>query len=47
MTLIRIRKFRESIPDWLDNIGLDELGEKNWEKELNALNQKASVIIRD
>ena len=44
--LIKIRKFRESIPDWLDKIGLDELGEKNWEKELNALNQKASVIIR-
>ncbi|MDG1344276.1 MAG: class I SAM-dependent methyltransferase [Flavobacteriaceae bacterium] len=44
--LIKIRKFRESIPDWLDEIGLDELGEKNWEKELNALNQKASVIIR-
>ena len=44
--LIKIRKFRESVPDWLDKIGLYELGEKNWEKELNALNQKASVIIR-
>ncbi|MDC3301244.1 class I SAM-dependent methyltransferase [Flavobacteriaceae bacterium] len=44
--LIKIRKFKESIPDWMDKLGLDELGEKKWGNELNALNQKASVIIR-
>ena len=45
-TLNKIRKFRESIPDWLDDIGASELGDKNWEKELSSLNKQASVIIR-
>lgn len=40
-----IRKFRESIPDWLDILGEKELG-KNWEKELNALNEEAHVVLR-
>ncbi len=42
----RIRAVRESIPDWLDELGLKELGEERWEKELKALNQKANVILR-
>lgn len=41
----KIRAIRESIPDWLDEVGFSELGEK-WEAELQALNQPASVIIR-
>ena len=45
-SLVKIRKFRESIPDWLDRIGCDELGENNWTSELSALNEKANVIIR-
>jgi 16S rRNA (cytosine967-C5)-methyltransferase len=40
-----IRKFRESIPDWLDTLGEKELG-KRWEKELNALNEEAHVVLR-
>src|SRR5688500_3854357 len=32
-----IRRVRESIPDWLDELGEQELG-KLWEKELSALN---------
>jgi 16S rRNA (cytosine967-C5)-methyltransferase len=39
------RKIRESIPDWLDELGKKELG-KNWEKELRALNEEAKVVLR-
>lgn len=41
----KIRKIRESIPDWLDEIGSSELG-KEWEEELHALNQPAPVVLR-
>jgi 16S rRNA (cytosine967-C5)-methyltransferase len=40
-----IRRFRESIPDWLDTLGEQELG-KRWEKELHALNEEAHVVLR-
>lgn len=43
--LSQIRKYRESIPDWMDEVGLKELGKK-WDKELAALNQEAEVILR-
>jgi 16S rRNA (cytosine967-C5)-methyltransferase len=39
------RKVRESIPDWMDEMGEKELGTR-WEKELEALNQEASVVLR-
>jgi 16S rRNA (cytosine967-C5)-methyltransferase len=45
-TLSKIRKIKESIPDWLDDLGVEELGEKKWSKELAALNETAQVIIR-
>lgn len=44
--LSKIRKYRESVPDWLDELGVKELGEKVWEKELHALNQQAPVVLR-
>ena len=44
--LSKIRKFGESIPDWMDNIGLTELGETIWTKEIAALNEQADVILR-
>ena len=40
------RKFRESIPDWMDELAVKELGEKKWEKEIHELNQQAKVILR-
>lgn len=40
-----IRKVRESIPDWLDELGERELG-KLWEKELRSLNDEADVVLR-
>ncbi len=42
---LKIRKIRESIPDWLDDTGAAELG-NNWEAELHALNQTAPVVLR-
>lgn len=44
--LSRLRKFRESIPDWIDNVAISELGEELWTKELAALNKQAEVILR-
>ncbi|TJY36154.1 RsmB/NOP family class I SAM-dependent RNA methyltransferase [Pontimicrobium aquaticum] len=44
--LSKIRKFRESVPDWMDDLGLQELGESKWTKELAAQNQQADVILR-
>jgi len=40
-----IRKYRESIPDWMDEVGSAELGKK-WDKELTELNKQARVILR-
>lgn len=40
-----IRKIRESIPDWLDELGAKELG-ANWDKEIAALNTPAQFSIR-
>lgn len=39
------RKTRESVPDWLDELGEKELGHA-WDKELSALNQEAQVVLR-
>jgi len=44
--LSKIRKFRESIPDWMDELGEKALGNTLWTKEIAALNQQASVILR-
>jgi 16S rRNA (cytosine967-C5)-methyltransferase len=44
--LSRNRKFKESIPDWMDEIGVKELGKELWSKEIEALNQQADVILR-
>lgn len=43
--LSKIRKYRESIPDWLDELGEKELGKK-WDAEIHALNQQAPVVLR-
>lgn len=44
--LSKIRKYKESIPDWLDAIGEKELGNDLWSKEIAALNEQADVILR-
>ena len=40
-----IRKIRESIPNWLDTMGEEQLGEQ-WEKEVITLNQPAKLSLR-
>lgn len=42
----KIRKIKESFPDWMDELILKELGEKVWNKEATALNEQAEVILR-
>jgi 16S rRNA (cytosine967-C5)-methyltransferase len=39
------RAVKESIPDWLDQIGFEQLGSR-WEKLLKALNTQAPVVLR-
>ena len=40
------RKYRDSIPDWLDTLGSKALGEKKWTLEMEALNTMAPVVLR-
>jgi len=42
----KIRKIKESIPDWMDVLGVKELGESIWTKELAKQNEQAEVILR-
>lgn len=44
--LSKIRKFRESVPDWIDKLACDQIGEKKWEKEISELNKMAELVIR-
>lgn len=44
--LSKIRKYRESLPDWMDDVCVSELGEEVWNKEAAALNKQAEVILR-
>lgn len=39
------RRVRESIPDWMDALGAQELGQR-WDTELAALNEEARVVLR-
>jgi 16S rRNA (cytosine967-C5)-methyltransferase len=43
--LENIRKIRQSIPDWLDDLGEKELGNR-WDQELEVLNKEAAVVLR-
>ena len=44
--LSKIRKYRESFPDWLDELGERALGSELWTRESAALNRQAEVILR-
>lgn len=44
--LSKTRVYRESITDWMDELGVKELGESIWTKEIAALNEQADVILR-
>jgi len=42
----KIRKIKESVPDWMDELASKELGENVWSKEISSLNQQAEVVLR-
>lgn len=42
----RIRKMRESYPDWLDAFAEKELGAEHWDALANALNRDAEIFLR-
>ena len=42
----KTRALKEAIPDWMDELGVKELGEKVWTKELAAQNEQAKVVLR-
>ena len=44
--LSKDRRYRESIPDWMDELGVKELGEEVWTKEIAAQNEQAKVVLR-
>ncbi len=44
--LSKTRRIKQSIPDWMDELGVKELGDKIWSKEIDSLNQLAQVILR-
>jgi len=44
--LSKERVLRESIPDWMDEVGLKAFGKEQWAKELRALNKQADVVLR-
>ena len=44
--LSKIRRIRESYPDWLDERCEEALGKKLWDKESSALNKQAVVVLR-
>jgi len=37
---------RESIPDWLNELGIEELGLEKWDEEVSSMNYEASVFLR-
>lgn len=40
-----VRVLRESIPDWLDRVGVNELG-KRWDSVIKALNKRPNTVVR-
>ena len=45
-SLYKQRKYRHSLPDWLDQMGIQAFGENFWGKEINALDQPAQLVVR-
>ena len=45
LELSKVRKIKASIPDWMDDLGFQELGAQ-WEDCLTALNLSAKLVLR-
>jgi 16S rRNA (cytosine967-C5)-methyltransferase len=43
---MRVRKLRESYPDWLDAFAVEQLGEESWEALSKALNKEPRLYLR-
>lgn len=43
---MRVRKLRESFPDWLDEYAVKELGEEKWEAISKSLNKDPKLYLR-
>jgi len=43
--LIKYRRYRFSIPDWMDEMGINEMGTA-WEKEIEAMHNPAKLVLR-
>jgi 16S rRNA (cytosine967-C5)-methyltransferase len=43
---LKVRKLRESYPDWLDDFAVKQLGEENWEAISKALNKDPKLYLR-
>ena len=46
LVLVKDRRYKYSIPDWLDQMGVEAFGEITWEKEIASLNTPANLIVR-
>jgi 16S rRNA (cytosine967-C5)-methyltransferase len=46
MKYMRVRKLRESIPDWLDVFAVEQLGEEKWEAIAKSLNKDPKLYLR-
>ena len=40
------RAIKQSIPDWLDDLGIKSFGKTLWEKEIESLNGTAPLVLR-
>ncbi len=46
LDIISERKIQNSIPDWMDELCVSEIGEEKWNAEIKALNRPADVVLR-
>lgn len=46
VALLQERKYKYSIPDWLDAMGIEAFGASTWEKEIAAMNSPAELVVR-
>ena len=44
--LAQDRKYKYSIPDWLDQIAVEAFGVEVWEKEIASLNTPSNMVVR-
>ena len=43
---MRVRKLRESFPDWMDEFAINQLGEEKWDALAKSLNKEPKLYLR-